>query len=116
MVQKTHFNEETLVRYLRAALQHLHLHAAVDLAHVYGADGVMAYNMADALRDLNEQFPELTAKEKKFLDVIRATQPELLSHAKELILLKAEQPVPSHLVTVNRAYAMYLSTLTHWGV
>lgn len=113
MTQKTHYNEETLVRYLRAALQHLR--TVVDLENVYGADGA-TYHMDDALRDLNEQFPELTPKEQKFLDVIRATQPWSLSHAKELLALGKNDPVPEHLSSINAHYAFYLSTLTHWGV
>lgn len=111
MPQVTHFNEETLVRYLRAALQHLQV--AVELDNVYGADGV-SYNLRDALRDLNAQFPELSEKEEKFLHVVRATQPELLSNAKELMHFKQDAPIPPHLVSVNRLHNVYLSTLTHW--
>jgi hypothetical protein len=110
MTQVTHFNQETLVRYLRLMMQYLQAqqHTAVI------QNGGPTIVLSTALRDLNEQYPELSEKDEKFLRVIRATRPQMLSHAKELVSFDMNARIPEHLKAVNDLYIVYLSTLKHW--
>lgn len=111
MPQVTHFNDDTLVRYLRGALKHLQNRGIA----VFASAGGVQVNVNDALRDLNEQFPELSEKEEKFLHIIRATHPKLLAKALALVKMPADEEVPANLTEVNNLYFFYLSTCTHLG-
>ena len=112
MPQVTHFNEETLVKYLRIMMRVLRQQDIDSIAPLEGG----TIDIAALQRELDQQFPEISKKDKRFLEVIRATQPELLTQAKMLVLTDAKTPVPRELVAVNNAYVTYCATLTNWGI